>query len=84
VSPPGRYKTARPGIGHIAHQAGATIVPVHLDGPRKLYRWWSWPKITATVGTPIVIGQDDDPSREHSQATAEQVLEAIKALGPGS
>jgi 1-acyl-sn-glycerol-3-phosphate acyltransferase len=82
VSPPGGYKTAKPGIGHIAHQAGATIVPVHLDGPRRLYRWWSWPKVTVTVGTPIVVEHDGDPSRERSQATAEQVLDAIKALEP--
>ncbi len=82
VSPPGGYKPAKPGLGHIAHTAGATIVPVHLDGPRRLYRWWTWPRITVTVGPPIVVEQDDEPSRERAQATAEQVLAAIKQLEP--
>lgn len=84
VSPPGGYKPAKPGVGHIAHAAGVTIVPVHLDGPRKLYRWWSWPKITVTVGAPISCERLPEPSRERSQATAERVLEAIRALGPTS
>lgn len=82
VSPPDGYKAAKPGIGHIAHRAGATIVPVHLDGPRRLYRWWSWPKVTVSVGAPIVVEHDPDPSRERSQATAERVLQAIKGLEP--
>jgi 1-acyl-sn-glycerol-3-phosphate acyltransferase len=30
VSPPGGYREARPGIGHIAHLTGATVVPIHL------------------------------------------------------
>jgi 1-acyl-sn-glycerol-3-phosphate acyltransferase len=82
VSPPGGYRPARPGLGHIAHRAGADIVPVHLCGPRRLYRWWSWPRVTVTVGEPIHVEHDPDPSRERSQATADRVLAAIRALDP--
>jgi 1-acyl-sn-glycerol-3-phosphate acyltransferase len=82
VSPPGGYKDAKPGLGHLAHLTGATVVPVHLDGPRRLYRWWTWPKVTVTVGTPIVVERDEDPSRERALATSQRVLEAIRALEP--
>ncbi|WP_354698930.1 1-acyl-sn-glycerol-3-phosphate acyltransferase [Paraconexibacter sp. AEG42_29] len=82
VSPADGYKPAKPGIGHIAHRTGASIVPVHLSGPRRLYRWWSWPRITVTVGAPIAVARDEEPSRERSLATAEQALAAIKALDP--
>lgn len=82
VSPPGGYKPAKSGIGHIAHTAGATIVPVHLDGPRKLYKPWTWPKVTVTVGEPIAVEQHAEPARELSQATAERVLDEIKRLAP--
>ena len=82
VSPPGGYRPAKPGIGHIAHRTGSPIVPVHLSGTRRLYRWWSWPKITVTVGDPIEVEFDEDPSRERSLATAQRVLAAIEALAP--
>ena len=83
VSPPSGYKPARPGIGYVAHRAGVPVVPVHLDGPRKLYRPWTWPKITVTVGVPIAVGLDADPPPERSQATADAIMAAIVALGNG-
>ena len=82
VSPPGGYKPAKRGIGHVAHVAGATVVPVHLDGPRRLYRPWTWPRVTITVGEPIEVAHDPEPSRERAQQTAEEVLAAIAALEP--
>jgi 1-acyl-sn-glycerol-3-phosphate acyltransferase len=82
VSPPEGYREAKSGVGHIAHVAGATVVPLHLDGPRRLYRPWTWPRITITVGEPLEIDPDPEPTRERSQATAERILEAIKALRP--
>ncbi len=82
VSPPGGYKPAKSGIGHLAHTLGATVVPVHLDGPRRLYRPWTWPRVTVTVGAPIAVPLDTEPSRERSQATAQEILAAVAALGP--
>ncbi|PTL58272.1 1-acyl-sn-glycerol-3-phosphate acyltransferase [Paraconexibacter algicola] len=83
VSPPGGYKPARAGIGHLAHTTGAVVVPVHLDGPRRLYRPWTWPRVTVTVGPPITVEEDPDPSRERSLETARRILTAVAALDPG-
>jgi 1-acyl-sn-glycerol-3-phosphate acyltransferase len=80
----GGYRDARPGIGHLAHITGATVLPAHIAGTRKLYkkpkRPWTWPKITVAFGEPIVIELIPDPSPERCQETAEMILEAIKAL----
>jgi 1-acyl-sn-glycerol-3-phosphate acyltransferase len=73
---------AKSGVGHIAHLAGATVLPVYLDGTRSLYKPWRWPKVRVVIGAPLRVEHDPAPSRERSQATAQGVLDAIHALGP--
>ena len=72
---------AKGGVGHIAHLAGATVLPVYLDGTRSLYTPWRWPKVRVVVGAPLRIERDATPSREQSQETAQRILDAIYALG---
>jgi len=72
---------AKSGVGHIAHLAGATVVPVYLDGTRALYKPWRWPKVRVVVGAPLTVAEDPQPSREHSQQTAQRILDAVHALG---
>jgi 1-acyl-sn-glycerol-3-phosphate acyltransferase len=79
VSPPGGYRSAKSGIGHIALMAGATILPVHLDGPRRLYRPWTWPHVTVTVGEPFAVAPGDPGDRAACQAIADRTLAAIVA-----
>jgi len=71
---------AKSGVGHIAHLAGATVLPVYLDGTRSLYTPWRRPKVRVVIGVPLGVEEDPDPSRERSQATAQRVLDAIHAL----
>ena len=73
---------AKSGIGHIAHLAGASVVPVHLDGTRSLYRPWRWPKVRVVVGEPLQVEPLAAPSREQSQQTAQRILDAIYDLRP--
>jgi 1-acyl-sn-glycerol-3-phosphate acyltransferase len=74
---------ARGGIGHIAHVAGATVLPVHLAGTRDIYAPWKrWPKVTMTIGPPLVVAHDPAPTRERSQATAQWILDTIHELAP--
>jgi len=73
---------ARSGIGHIAHLAGATVLPVHLEGTGGLSTPWRWAKVRVTIGPPVAVAENDQPSRELSLATAERVLDAIYALVP--
>ncbi|MGI8441071.1 MAG: lysophospholipid acyltransferase family protein [Thermoleophilaceae bacterium] len=71
---------ARPGLGHIAHRAGAMVLPLHLSGTDKLSRPWLWPKVRVTVGEPFRVEHDADPSRERCQSTAQRAVDAIYAL----
>jgi len=71
---------ARPGLGHVAHLAGATVLPLHLSGTDELSRLWLWPKVIVTVGEPFRVEKDADPSRERCLATAQRGVDAIYAL----
>ena len=75
---------AKAGVGHIAHLAGARVLPVYLDGTRSLYTPWRWPKVRVVIGAPLQVEEDPAPSRERSQRTAQRVLDAIYALEPST
>ena len=75
---------AKSGIGHIAHLAGAAVVPVYLDGTRSLYTPWRWPKVRVVIGEPLQVEAVAAPSREQSQQTAQRILDAIYALAENS
>jgi 1-acyl-sn-glycerol-3-phosphate acyltransferase len=72
---------AKSGVGHIAHLAGATVLPVHLRGTRSLYTPWRWPKVQITIGAPLQIEHDAAPPRERSEATAQRILDAVYDAG---
>jgi 1-acyl-sn-glycerol-3-phosphate acyltransferase len=84
IFPEGGVHTARvpakPGVGHVAHLAAATVLPVYLDGTRSLYTPWRWPRVRVAIGPPLRVEHDPAPSRERSQATAQRVLDAVHAL----
>jgi len=73
---------AKSGVGHIAHLAGATVVPVYLDGTRSLYEPWRWPKVRIVIGSPLRFEPNEQPSREQSQQTAQRILDAVHELAP--
>jgi 1-acyl-sn-glycerol-3-phosphate acyltransferase len=81
VSHIGSYRDTRPGIGYVANRAGATVLPVHLSGTRKLYNPMSWPKIRIVIGKPIYVPQNLEPTPDENQVVAEQIFDSIKALG---
>ena len=75
---------AKSGVGHIAHLAGATVLPVYLDGTRSLYTPWRWPNVRVVIGAPLRVDEHAQPSREQSGQTAQRILDAIYDLAePG-
>ena len=75
---------AKSGVGHIAHLAAATVLPVYLDGTRSLYTPSRWPRVRVIIGAPLHVERDAQPSREQSQQTAQRILDAIYELAePG-
>jgi 1-acyl-sn-glycerol-3-phosphate acyltransferase len=76
---------AKPGIGRLALHSGATVVPIAIHGSSKVRNWkrLEFPKVTIQFGDPFRFGQVKDPTREQSQATANEIFDAIKVLYAG-
>lgn len=74
------YRDPKPGAGYLAQRTGAPVVPIHLQGTRRLYKPWTWPKVRVTIGEPLVFGPVDDPARESNLAVANAIFDRVKAL----
>jgi 1-acyl-sn-glycerol-3-phosphate acyltransferase len=73
---------AKPGIGRLALESGAAIVPVAIHGSQRARNWkrLQFPRVTVQYGEPIRWERVDNPTREQQQAVADTVLEAIREL----
>jgi len=83
----GRSRTERlgepkPGVGRLALETGAMIVPTAIAGTAKVRNWkkLQFPKVTVKYGDPIRFEQVEDPSRDQSQGASEVVFAAIEKL----
>jgi len=73
---------AKPGIGRLALESGAAIVPVAIYGSAKVRNWkrLQFPKVTVMYGAPFRFEQVDEPTRDQQQAAADQVFDEITTL----
>jgi 1-acyl-sn-glycerol-3-phosphate acyltransferase len=76
---------AKPGIGRLALETGATVVPVAIHGSAKVRNWrkLEFPKVTVQFGDAFRYEKILEPTRERAQATADEILDAIKVLYHG-
>jgi 1-acyl-sn-glycerol-3-phosphate acyltransferase len=75
----------KPGIGRLALESGAAIVPVAIYGSSKVRNWrkGEFPKVTVQYGDPIRWEQVDGPTRDQQMAGAEEIFGEIKVLYAG-
>jgi 1-acyl-sn-glycerol-3-phosphate acyltransferase len=76
---------AKPGIGRLALESGAPVVPAAIAGSERARDWkkGQFPKVTVQFGDPVRFEQVDDPTKEQSLATANAVFDRVKGLyGP--
>jgi 1-acyl-sn-glycerol-3-phosphate acyltransferase len=73
---------ARPGIGRLALESGAPVVPTAIHGSSKVRNWkrLQFPSVTVSYGTPIQFEHDPHPSRERQQEVSDEILKEIRAL----
>ncbi len=73
---------ARPGIGRIALESGAPVVPTAIYGSSRVrnYKRGEFPKVWVRYGKPIRWEPVDDPTREQQQEVADQIFAEIRAL----
>jgi 1-acyl-sn-glycerol-3-phosphate acyltransferase len=74
--------SAKSGIGRLALQSGAAVVPVAILGSHRVRNWrrLRFPKIVVRYGKPIRFEQIADPTREEQQACADEILRRISVM----
>jgi 1-acyl-sn-glycerol-3-phosphate acyltransferase len=75
-------ESVRPGIGRLALQSGATVVPVAIHGSSKVRNWkrLQFPKVTILYGDPIRWDPIEDPTRDQQQEVANAIFTEFRAL----
>lgn len=78
----GELGKARHGLGQLALQSGAPVIPTAIAGTEKARNWkrLQFPQVTVQFGEPMRFEQVEDPSREQSQAASELVFEEVKRI----
>jgi 1-acyl-sn-glycerol-3-phosphate acyltransferase len=73
---------ARAGIGRLALQSGAPVVPIAIYGSQRVRNWkrLQFPKVLVQYGEPLAFAQVANPTREQQQAVADEILGAIRSL----
>src|SRR5580693_1017424 len=76
---------AKAGIGRLALETGAPIVPIAIHGSSRIRNWkrLQFPKVTVQYGDAMRWEPVERATREQQQAVAEDVLSEIKALYNG-
>src|ERR1700728_4654195 len=71
---------AKAGIGRIALETGAPIVPIAIHGSSKIRNWkrLQFPKVTIQYGDAIRFEAIEGATREQQQTVADEVLDEIK------
>jgi 1-acyl-sn-glycerol-3-phosphate acyltransferase len=73
---------ARPGIGRIALDSGAPVVPVAILGSHQVRNWkrLQFPKVTVQYGDPFRFEVVKGSTREQQQEVADYILDRIREL----
>lgn len=76
---------AKLGIGRLALETGAPVVPIAIHGSQKVRNWkrLQFPKVTVHYGEPICWRRVESPTREQQQAVADEILAEIRLLYTG-
>jgi 1-acyl-sn-glycerol-3-phosphate acyltransferase len=74
--------SARPGIGRLALESGATVVPVAIHGSSHVRNWrrLRFPKVTVLFGDPMRWEPIEAPTREQQQEVADHIFAQIRGL----
>lgn len=70
------------GIGRLALESGAPVVPVAIHGSRGVRAWkrLSFPKVTVQYAEPIVFDRVEAPTRDQQLDAARAIFDPVKAM----
>ncbi|HEU5061560.1 MAG TPA: lysophospholipid acyltransferase family protein [Solirubrobacterales bacterium] len=72
----------KPGIGRIALETGAPIVPVAIHGSERARQWKRlyFPKVTVQFGEPVSFPVEATPSRERQLEVATEIFARVREM----
>jgi 1-acyl-sn-glycerol-3-phosphate acyltransferase len=75
----------KPGIGRLALESGAPVVPVAIHGSAHVRNWkrLQLPRVRVQYGDPLMFTPEPDASRERHQEVAEQIFDEVRLLYQG-
>ena len=70
------------GVGKLALESGAPVIPVAIHGSAHVRGWrrFQFPKVTIQYGEPLSFPVKQDPTREEQQQVANQVFDHVRAM----
>jgi 1-acyl-sn-glycerol-3-phosphate acyltransferase len=73
---------ARPGIGRLALESGAPVVPVAILGSHQVRNWkrLQFPRVTVQYGKPFKFPVVEHSTREQQQEVADYILDRIREM----
>lgn len=73
---------AKPGIGRLALESGAPVVPVAIFGSVNVRHWvhLHFPKVVVRFGRPLRYEPIENPAPEQQQRVADEILARIHKL----
>lgn len=73
---------AKPGIGRLALESGATVVPVAILGSHQVRNWTKlhFPRVIVQYGRPFGFERVETSTRGQQQAAADEILRRIVAM----
>ena len=75
----------RRGVGRLALESGAPVVPAAIHGSAEVRGWRSgrFPQISVAYGEPLSFEVEPDSSRERQQEVAEAIFDRVRGLYAG-
>ena len=75
----------KPGIGRIALESGAPIVPVAIHGSARVRGWkrLHFPKVTVEFGRPMTFAVEPAPDRERQLEVAGEIFAEVRQMYAG-
>jgi 1-acyl-sn-glycerol-3-phosphate acyltransferase len=78
----GELGKPRHGIGRLALESGAPVVPTAIAGTERARNWkrLQFPKVTIQFGAPLKFERVEEPTKEEAQAASEAIFARIRDL----
>jgi 1-acyl-sn-glycerol-3-phosphate acyltransferase len=78
----GELNKPRHGLGRLALESGAAVVPTAIAGTERVRNWrrLQFPKVTVQFGEPMRFETVPEPTREQSQAASEIVFAEVRSI----